>query len=195
LSSALQASQARGARWRFIGQQVIFAPMLRSMRGCVSSPDEWDGYAASRERVFDLLEQGGIDNVVMLTGDAHSAWGIDVPRDPFQPGDYDPASGRGSRLVELVTPAVSSPPAGAPAETILRTHPHVKFTNQTRRGYVVLDVTPERTRAEWYFLATVRERSLDAELGGALQVGAGEAHLVPSADPPPPRAGVPAPAP
>jgi alkaline phosphatase D len=195
LAAELEASQARGARWRFIGQQVIFAPLARSTRGCVSSPDEWDGYAASRERLFDVLEQGGIDNVVMLTGDAHSAWGIDVPRDPFEPAAYDPVSGRGSRLVELVAPPVSSPPAGAPAETILRTHPHVKFANQTRHGYVLVDVTPERARAEWYFLRTVRERSLDVELGAAYQVGAGEAHLVPSAEPLAPRTDIPAPAP
>jgi alkaline phosphatase D len=195
LADALAASQARGARWRFIGQQVIFAPLARSMRGCVSSADEWDGYGASRERMFDVLEREGIDNVVMLTGDAHSAWAIDVPRDPFDPTLYDPASGRGSRLVELVAPPVSSPPAGAPAETILRTHPHVKFANQTRQGYVVVDVTPQRARAEWYFLGTVRERSLDVELGAAYQVGAGEAHLVPSDEPPAPRADIPAPAP
>lgn len=195
LAAELTASQARGSRWRFIGQQVIFAPLARSMRGCVSSSDEWDGYAASRERLLDVLEQGGIDNVVMLTGDAHSAWGIDVARDPFDPAGYDPASGRGSRLVELVTPAVSSPASGAPAEAILRSHPHVKFANQTRQGYVVVDVTPERTRAEWYFVGTVRERSLDVELGAAFQVGAGEAHLVPSDTPLAPRADLPAPAP
>lgn len=193
LTASLEASQARGTRWRLIGQQVIFAPLARSLRGCVSSSDEWDGYAASRARVFDALERGGIDNVVVLTGDAHSAWGIDVPRDPFDPAAYDPVSGRGSRLVELVTPAVSSPPAGAPAETILRTHPHVKFANQTRQGYVVLDVTRELARAEWYFLSTVRERSFGIELGGAFEVLAGEPHLVAAGEPLAPRS-VPTPA-
>ncbi|HTV22678.1 MAG TPA: alkaline phosphatase D family protein [Polyangiaceae bacterium] len=187
LTSSLEASQARGTRWRFIGQQVIFAPLARSMRGCVSSSDEWDGYAASRERVFDALERGGIDNVVVLTGDAHSAWGIDVPRDPFDPAAYDPVSGRGSQLVELVTPAVSSPPAAAAASTILRTHPHVKFVNQTQQGYVVIDVTREVTRAEWYFLSTVRERSFAVEFGAAYEIRAGEPHLVPAGDPLAPR--------
>ena len=81
----------------------------------MSSPDEWDGYGPSRERLLDALENGGIDNVVVLTGDAHSAWGMDVPRDPFD-ASYDPASGRGSRVVEFVTPAVSSPPAGGTKE-------------------------------------------------------------------------------
>lgn len=195
LSASLEASQARGVRWRFIGQQVLFAPLARSARGCVSSSDEWDGYAASRERLFDALDRGGIDNVVVLTGDAHSAWGIDVPRDPFEPATYDRASGRGSRLVEFVTPAVSSPPAAVAAvESILRAHPHVKFTNQTRNGYAVIDVTPERTRAEWYFLSSVRERSLEVELGAALEVRAGEPHLIASDEPLAPRAGLPAPA-
>lgn len=192
LTAALAASQARGTRWRVIGQQVIFAPLARSMRGCVSSADEWDGYAASRARLFDALARDEIDNVVILTGDAHSAWGMDVPRDPFDAGLYDPATGRGSQLVELVTPAVSSPAAGVSAEAILRTHPHVKFANQTRQGFTVLDVTHESARAEWYFVSSVRQRSFEVELGAAYQVRAGTAHLVIADEPPAPRPDVPA---
>jgi alkaline phosphatase D len=183
LTEELVASRARGTRWRFIGQQVLFAPLLRSMRGCVWSPDNWDGYSASRERLLDVLDQERIDNVVVLTGDAHAAWAIDVARDPFDLGAYDPESGRGSQLVELVTPAVSSPARGAPVSQVLETHPHVKFTNQSQHGYVLIDVTHERAQAEWYFVSTVTERVVATELGAVFLTRASEPHLVAGDEP------------
>ena len=97
---------------------------------------------------------------------------------PFDPSNYDPGTGRGSQVVEFVTPAISSPPSGAPSSVILATHPHVKFSNQTENGYVLLDVTHERVQAEWYFTDTVRERSARIDLGGIFQCVSGTAHLV-----------------
>ncbi len=192
LMAELADSKARGTRWRFVGQQVIFAPLLRSARGCVWSPDNWDGYSAGRGRVLDALGAGNIDNVVVLTGDAHASWAIDVAPDPFDTAAYDPGSGRGSKLVEFVTPAVSSAGSGASVAAILQTHPHVKFANQTRQGYILLDVTHEWTQAEWYFVSTVRERSLESELGGVYRTRAGQPHVVPVDEPSEPRRNAPA---
>lgn len=181
LSAQLTGSQARGARWRLIGQQVMLAPRVRSASGCVGSADSWDGYGASRRRLLEAISSGRIDNVVVLTGDAHSSWASDVPPDPFDPALYDPITGRGSLLVEFVTPGVSSPGANEAVSAILATHPHVRFTDQTRQGYVVLDVTPERTQAEWYFVP-LRERLARAELGAVMQTFAGDAHVIPGGD-------------
>jgi alkaline phosphatase D len=64
LGEQLMSSQARGARWRLIGQQVIFAPLWRSDAGCVVTADNWDGYSASRERVFDLLDRAGCARIL-----------------------------------------------------------------------------------------------------------------------------------
>ena len=194
LSEQLSASQARGARWRLIGQQVILAPLARSAGGCAGSADDWDGYGASRTRLLDALEQGGIENVVVLTGDAHSSWGIDVARDPFDPSRYDPETGRGSLLVELVTPALSSPASGISEQSIRATHPHVKFAEQFRQGYLLLDVTAERALGEWHLVPTVRERSAALALGALLQTRAGQPHLVPAAEPSVARSPLPAPA-
>ncbi|HKO90546.1 MAG TPA: alkaline phosphatase D family protein, partial [Polyangiaceae bacterium] len=194
LGERLSESQARGARWRLVGQQVMFAPLLRSASGCVQNPDQWDGYAASRARVLSLLRAREIDNVVLLTGDIHSAWAIDVAEDPFDPARYDAATGRGSELVEFVTPAVSSPASGQPGQRILDLHPHVKFTDQTRQGYVLLDVTRERVQGEWYFVPSVREQSAEVELGAVFQTLAGQPHLVEGAVPSSGRASIPRPA-
>jgi len=193
LGEQLRVSQARGARWRLIAQQVIFAPRAR-LGGCVQSSDSWDGYGASRTRVLDALERDGIDNVVVLSGDAHSSWGIDVARDPFDPSAYDPDTGRGSLLVEFVTPAVSSPAPDTPEQSILATHPHVKFTEQFRQGYLLIDVTVERTLAEWHLVPTVRERSAEEEVRAVLQTLSGQPHLIAADGPSLARSPLPAPA-
>lgn len=187
LESELVRSRARGARWRVIGQQVIVAQVSHDAAGCVGNADAWDGYAATRDRLFGALEAGPIDNVVVLTGDAHSSWAIDVPRDPYDTSSYDPATGRGSRLVEFVTPGVSSPGSSASPASVLNSHPHVKFVDLSRQGYLVLDVTHERALAEWHFVETVRERLPTSELGAMMQTRAGAPYVISVSEAPPAR--------
>jgi alkaline phosphatase D len=185
LFDGLQASQARGARWRFLGQQVMFGQLLNVLAQpvCVFNTDQWDGYAASRAAVLDLLERQSIDNVIILTGDIHSSWALDVSVDPFDAGAYDAASGRGSRAVELIAPAVTSPGIDDPTQAaqfagaLLATHPHIKFVELYRRGYLLVDVTHERVQAEWHHVRTITEPSTDEDIGATFEVRAGDNHL------------------
>jgi alkaline phosphatase D len=71
----------------------------------------------------------------------------------------------------------------------------MKFTDQVRQGYILVDVTHERVQAEWYFVSTVRERRPDVELGAIFQTLAGARYLVPGAAASAPRSNAPAPAP
>ncbi|MCZ6465339.1 MAG: alkaline phosphatase D family protein [Proteobacteria bacterium] len=195
LAERLRASQQRGAAWRVLGQQVMFAPLARPGRPV--NPDQWDGYPASRSRVLDLLEGrgnaggGAIDDVVILTGDIHSSWALDVPRDPFDPRRYDPATGRGSRAVEFVTPAAAAAPLGAfervrkSLDQVEHTHPHVRFMDLDERGYVLLDLDAERAQAEWYFVDTVEERRAGERFGGAFAARRGEGRLTEVREPSP----------
>ena len=163
LFGELEEAVAAGTRWRVLGQQVFFGAQAPS--DDIRNSDVWDGYQASRDRIFDFLETNRVNNVVVLTGDIHSSWALDVPRDPWN--GYDPVSGRGSLAVEFVTPAVSSPSqftarpdeADAAREARLAASPHIKFLDQVHRGYVILDLTPERCQADWYFVETIAERS------------------------------------
>jgi len=111
LFDALSDSQRAGSAWRVIGQQIMVAPV--SFGRIKFNPDSWNGYRASRARVLDYLHDEGIDNVVFLTGDVHSSWVFDIPAPPNAEQQYDPATGAGSRAIEFVAPAVSSPPLGA----------------------------------------------------------------------------------
>jgi alkaline phosphatase D len=191
LVGELDRSQAQGTRWRLIGQQVMFGQLQNPLLGpgCVLTTDQWDGYGASRERVLLALEQGGIDNVVILTGDIHSSWASDISPNPFDPAIYEAATGRGSRAVEFVTPGITSPGIEDPNEAAnlqalaAATHPHIKFIELLRRGYLLVDVTHERVQAEWYHVETLLTRDSSVQLAEALQVRTGENHVSPASGP------------
>jgi alkaline phosphatase D len=142
------------ARWKLVGQQVMMGQL-----SVFFNNDQWDGYAAARGRFFSLLRSMRIDNVVVLTGDIHSSWAYDLAENPSDPTAYDPATGRGSLAVEFVCPAVTSP--GLPAALIpslmqltagIR---NLKYVDGNRRGYMLVDVTPERTQTQWFYVADV----------------------------------------
>ena len=162
LFDQLRGSQRGGTTWRLLGQQVVFAPVTPPGVP-VLQVDAWDGYPAARGRVLDFVRAEKIDNLVVLTGDIHSSWASDVPRDPIF--GYQASTGAGSLAVELVTPAVSSPPLFSiegirERVPLLRlAAPHVKYLDGDKRGYVVLDVTSERLIADWYHVPTVTQRT------------------------------------
>jgi len=178
----LRASQRAGTSWTLLGQQVMFSPItLPGMRP--TNTDTWDGYPAQRDRVLDFIGGERMRNLVILTGDAHSSWGFDVPRRPWN--GYERSSGAGSLAVELVTPAISSPPPpmftssnGPDATAAIRVAmPHLKFMEGAHRGFVLVELTPQRMKADWFFSPDVRIRS-DAEIaGGSLVCERASAHL------------------
>jgi alkaline phosphatase D len=197
LFDQLSQSSRDGIGWRVLAQQVFFAPL--ALPGRTPYPDAWDGYPAARNRLLDHLERSAIDDVVVLTGDIHSSWALDVPRTPFDPATYDPATGRGSLAVEFVAPAISSsalgsfPRAVAAYRDAERTHPHLRWHDMDRRGYGLLDLDRGHAQAEWWFVETVSERRSDERFARAFRTRSGRSHLEPVvlasrplADAPPP---------
>jgi alkaline phosphatase D len=183
LSNTLRASQKAGTSWRILGQQILFSPLTLPGMNVVRA-DVWDGYPAARERMFDMIDNGRIKDVAILTGDIHSSWALDVPRDPWT--TYDPKTAAGSRAVEIVTPAISSPPMfSSPAQREIAAvlQPlarHLRFLEGDSRGYVLLDITPKTLQADWYFMATVTQRSEQEKRGARFVCERGSSHLVPA---------------
>jgi alkaline phosphatase D len=184
LLDQLSKSAADEVRWRILGQQVFFSPL--ALPGKAPNPDAWDGYPAARKRLLDRIEAEAIENVVVLTGDIHSSWALDVARDPFDPEAYDPSTGRGALAVEFVAPAVSASPLGSFPRAVSafadvgETHPHLRWHDMDRRGYGLLDLEQGRAQAEWWFVETVAERRMDERFARAFRTRAGRSHLEPS---------------
>ena len=117
------------------------------------------------------IEKSKLSNVAILTGDIHSSWALDVPRSPFK--GYTPGTGEGSLAVELVTPAISSPPLFASASlrdstALLQLFtPHLKFLDgeqprlraaRRHRGTAAVGVVPRARRGRAFARRDARGR-------------------------------------
>jgi alkaline phosphatase D len=186
------------ARWKFIGQGVMFAQIklvaapLAQGGGVFVNPDQWDGYQPARDRIYDIFKGTAtlpaVSNCVVLTGDIHSSWAADLTQDPNNPaiatGGYNAATGEGSRAVEFVGTSVTSPglndPNNATAALLRTINPHFKYVDLNRRGYMLLDVTPARAVCEWWYVDTVASPSGVESFGTAFQVVHGTNRLSPA---------------
>jgi alkaline phosphatase D len=198
--------RSSSARWKFVGQGVMFAQLklvdapLAAGGGVFLNTDQWDGYQPARDRVYAVIEGDAshppVNDVVILTGDIHSSWAADLSRDPNNPnvatGGYDPATGAGSRAVEFVGTSISSPGVNDPnngiANLLRSINPHFKHIDLNRRGYMLLDATPERVVCEWWYVETVQIASRLQSFGTAFEVRAGTNRLAPAAQTTPPPA-------
>jgi len=150
--------------------------------GQTLNPDQWDGYVAARRRLFDTLRASGLGDVVVLTGDIHTSWACELTDDPNDPASYDPATGAGAVGVEFVTTSVTSPGIDGVGNALIpvfqSANPHIKWADLERRGYVVLDVTPERVQAAWFHFDRVDLPDQAVEMfAKAFSVRAGETRL------------------
>lgn len=181
LFDQLRASQQSSVGWRILGQQVLLSRMVPPGTQ-VMMPDAWDGYQASRDRLLDVIANDRIRDVAILGGDFHSSWAFDVPRNPWS--GYQARTGEGSLAVELLTPAISSPPLFADPATrqqgpaLRALLPHLKFLEGESNGYVLLDVTRERLQGEWYFVPTVTQRAATERRAIAFVSPRGSSRLV-----------------
>lgn len=117
--------------------------------------DRWDGYPQARQRFLKAAQQADTD-LVMLSGDSHNAWAYSLVEDGRPAG------------VEISSHAVTSngmeTSYGADPAVVARgfveTNPEITWARTTGRGYVMIDITPERVESEWIFMDTVKQRSL-----------------------------------
>lgn len=203
LFDQLEYSRSRGARWHLIGQQVMLAPLTLGTLpdtpnwhlggGAQLNYDQWDGYETSRRALLGRIEAMGLDNAVVLTGDIHSSWAMDLSIDPGNPLVYNRFTGEGSLAVEFVTPAVTSPAAptrelsGLARLALVPLNPHLKWVDLYHRGYMVLDITPEHCKADWFHLDTVSEPSNGETFARAYYTGNGSNHVVRASSPSAPK--------
>ncbi len=154
------------ARWKIMGNQVIFSPMDDSKvfdRRPAIRMDRWDGYPAEQQRIFDFFYKNNIQNIIVVTGDVHTAWAFELTGHPQDKDLYDRKTGKGVIGAEFVTPSITSfnldeiiPRFFAViAKRRLKknkNNPHLRYVDLVRHGYFTLTLTPERAQADWYFI-------------------------------------------
>lgn len=125
--------------WTVIAQQMLMAELNQGIGPLAGHwTDGWDGYAATRDRIFKGITQYQPSNPVVIGGDIHSFWVTDLKSD-FQ----DPQSP--VVATEIVGTSISSRGPNPDLFTLaLKVNPHIKFFESRYRGYVVCEVTPEQ---------------------------------------------------
>ncbi len=145
------------AKWKIIAQQVMMSNLTPF--GITVNDDQWDGYAADRKKLYDIILNNNIQNIVVLTGDIHTAWAMDLP---YNTATYNANTGAGSVGVEFVCTSVTSSSSPIPLDplyplisTIL---PHIKYVDLYKKGYGVLDLTADKAQGQFYAVKTITSR-------------------------------------
>lgn len=184
LSAGLAASVRDGQPWRIIGNGVLMARVLtpglasngiapeaypeigfldrytdiiwKAGRNMPDSPGTWDGYGGARQGFYQLCQDVGAWDLLVLTGDSHCFWSNTLRDDKGAPMG-----------VELGTAGVSIPSefalAGFRPELMARleelyasTNDEVRWTESAHRGYVRVVLTPTSATADFIGVETTR---------------------------------------
>ncbi|MDK8845793.1 alkaline phosphatase D family protein [Corynebacterium sp. MSK297] len=182
-------------QWQIIANSVLFSPMTippglspqlqhwlidtidLPPDGIGLNMDQWDGYMAERQEIIDVVGDAPGRNIIFLTGDIHSSWASDIPRDVRA---YRNGQDMTSIATEFVTPAVTSngPFATLAAHealegtaqaiveqgaNLLRAFNHwFKWIDFRFNGYMSVDINQEGAQCDWHFVDNVL--SPDTEL-------------------------------
>ncbi|MFN8394093.1 MAG: alkaline phosphatase D family protein [Bacteroidia bacterium] len=161
-----QSISASNARWHLIGNEKMFTQfstaglgsLISFGDGPVADSSAWDGYNADRVRLLDYLDQNGIDNTIILSGDIHMSFICDAPSDY---NNYDPGTGSGSKAMEFLPTSISRGNFDEAGITgflaqlvqvaIETANPHHVHSELTSHGYGILDIRPDTATAEFWY--------------------------------------------
>lgn len=150
--------QGSTAQWQILGQQVMMTPLVippgvLGPDSYIVNGDQWDGYPYERQHFYDMVKNDSLKNVVVLTGDIHTAWANDLPL----PG-YDAQNRNLSAGVEFVAPSITSgnelpPLITAPVINTMATN--VRYVELVQHGYYLLDITQQRTQTDFIYVSNI----------------------------------------
>ncbi|OQW44656.1 MAG: alkaline phosphatase [Proteobacteria bacterium SG_bin5] len=143
----------------------VTAGLLASSVGLPFNFDNWGGYPAARRRFLRDAQAAGA-NLVLLSGDSHNGWAYDLAQEGKPAGVEFAGQGVTSPGIES---GVNADPAMV-AAALVRANPELKWCDTSRRGYMLLTLTPDQSRNDWVFVDSVRERRATARVGHSATV-------------------------
>ena len=169
--------EASRATWKLVGSQA----MIMALENGPSSPsnkDQWDGYGAERREVLEHVAARGVQDVAFLTGDIHTFFAGEVGTDGRGPESVATEFVGGS-ISSLGIPESVESVTNIPPEVVFQAtqnfrtvNPHLKYDDQKRRGYGVVEARGEELRVEFRAVEALR-RSTVAERLAAFRVARG----------------------
>lgn len=148
-----------GATWEVLAQPTLFSRLFQKDRdgNPASWSDGWDGFPATRDMILQAAEQRKPKNFISIGGDMHSWWQADLKTDYRNPDSQTIGT-------EFVTTSVTSHSyAYSRFSKMLPDNPHIHFFDDRKRGYSLVDVTPESWTLEMKEMTSVYDPNAKAE--------------------------------
>ncbi len=159
------------AQWHLLGNQEMMTDWLsegapkfiakKRGNGRVFDPGNWNGFPEDRQRLYDFIDSNHIKNTVVLTGDIHMSFVMNMTGYPKDKTRYNRKTGEGAVGVEVTGPSISRvnmKEAGVPGFLLpavrnfsMRLNPHHVWCQFSKHGYFTLDVTPEKCVTEFWY--------------------------------------------
>lgn len=167
-----------GATWNVLAQQSIMAEMNRrpDLPEGGYSLDSWDGYVAARARLMEVIaggpDGGPVANFVSVGGDIHTSAVTDLHADPTD--SSTPVVG-----TEFIAPSISALELLQPvAVEGARSHSYVHLYDIERRGYLLVDFTPDSATATYRWVDDALDPDSGISTGPVWRVDTGRAGVV-----------------
>ena len=192
------------ARWKIVGTSVMMSQLY--MTDPYGNMDSWDGYPVERDTLFGAVAGSGVTNFGAISGDYHTAFASHLVPLSSYPEYAD--TGEGAVGFEFTTPSVTSANFNEqeafplPDGTVINPlamglperdpitlgleraaglfNPHMKYINIDQHGYMLVDFSPEKVQAEWYYTDSLLYLSDNESLGAAWYVEDGSTALLPT---------------
>jgi alkaline phosphatase D len=171
-----QGLQSSRARWNVLAQQTLMAQSTQvqvlGTDGGRFWTDGWDGYPAARKRLFDTLVRTRASNPLVLGGDVHTFYATELRPDFNRPvSKANPVV-----ATEFVGTSVtsSSRPQQRTAQYVAM-NPHIKYGRSDKRGYMLVEMTPQETSTRFMGLDEVHDPKTAQRELAAFRVESGKA--------------------
>jgi len=152
------------ATWKIVGNQLQMMS-LDYARGQPLIVDSWDGYTAERRELGEFIRDRKIQNVSYLTGDIHTYFAGNVTpsgrEGPGQPAAVATEFVGGSITSEGIADRQGGEQFRDQLAAALDTgsgtqNPQIKYSNQSEKGYGVLEARPDELLVQFKSPQTVR---------------------------------------
>jgi alkaline phosphatase D len=167
LTRGVEQSQTR---WNVLAQQIAFSRIPDPNRPTFHSMDPWSGYPAARDRLLAWIAGKTEKNIVVLTGDIHASFVMNVTRDALQPESQTIAT-------EFIGTSISSGRDGFDRWGQLRNYettvPNMRWHN-ARRGYVRCELTADRWSTDYRIVPYVLQPGAPVETAASFVVEHGK---------------------
>ncbi|WP_236240001.1 alkaline phosphatase [Streptomyces sp. CC228A] len=141
--------------WHVWANSIMLSQLRGRPGGSYMFTDQWDGYLAERREVLGHVHGSGMEDLVVLTGDWHSAFVDDLRPDFDDPSS--PVIGTEFTAHSVSSSAYSADWNAANGPLMGRANPHLKYFEGNRYGYDVYEVTPERFTTRMRVVADRRD--------------------------------------